>query len=172
MKHTISYNEFVLDNGSSHFNIKDYNSVSLSKIKNYLNSLENYYFVYLKVEVGAKIERVCFDYYNNTNYYDLVMLINDRDMVYDMPYSYDIILEAIEKDIDRYRSKVFRNNVDKLSDRSYRDLEESLTNKYNSNNSKFLYIKAIRNSMIPIVISNIKAITNDYQDNVNLVNMD
>lgn len=171
MKHIISYDEFSLEGSSSNFNIKDYNSVNLTKIKSYLNSLDNSYFVYLKVEVGAKIEKVCYDYYNNTNYCDLIMMINGRNMIYDMPYSYDIILEAIEKDIDRYRSKVFRNTFDKLSDRAYNDLEKSLSNKYNSENSKFLYIKAIRNTMIPIVLSSIKEITKNYQDNINLVNM-
>lgn len=170
MKHTIDYNDFIIE-GSTNFNIKDYNSVNTTKIKNYLNSLDNSYFVYLKVEIGSKIEKVCFDYYKNTNYCDLIMLINDRDMIYDMPYSYDILLEAIENDIDRYRSKVFRNTHDKLSDRSYKDLENSLSKEYDSANSKFLYIKAIRNTMIPLVLSNIKEITKNYQNNINLVNM-
>lgn len=170
MKHTIDYADFIIE-GSANFNIKDYNSVNLIKIKSFLNSLSNSYFVYLKIEVGANIEKVCFDYYKSTDYCDLIMMLNDRDIIYDMPYQSDIILEAIEKDIDRYRSKVFRNTFDKLSDRAYKDLENSLSNKYNSNNSKFLYIKAIRNTMIPLVLSNIREITKNYQDNIELVNM-
>ena len=171
MKHTINYDEFAIEESKSNFSVKDYNSISTTKIKSYLNSLDSSYYVYLKIDVGAKIEKVLYDYYKNTDYCDLIMLMNNREMIYDMPYSYDIILEAIENDIDRYRSKVFRNNFDKLSDRAYMDLEESLTNKYNNDSTRFLYIKAIRDTMIPVVLSEIRKITNSYQDNINLVNM-
>ena len=39
MKHTINYNEFVIEESKSNFSVKDYNSVSATKIKSYLNSL-------------------------------------------------------------------------------------------------------------------------------------
>ena len=163
MKHTINYDEFVIEESKSNFSVKDYNSISITKIKSYLKSLDSSYYVYLKV---------LYDYYKNTDYCDLIMLMNNREMIYDMPYSYDIILEAIENDIDRYRSKVFGNNFGKLSDRAYKDLEESLTNKYNNDSTRFLYIKTIRDTMVPIVLSEIRKITNSYQDNINLVNME
>ena len=55
MKHTINYDEFVIEESKSNFSVKDYNSVSATKIKSYLNSLDSSYYVYLKIDVGAKI---------------------------------------------------------------------------------------------------------------------
>lgn len=172
MQNTIDYNAFEMSGSTYNFNITDYTSAGLNKIRSYLNTLDNSYFVYLKVEENTKIEKVCYDYYNNTNYYDLILLLNNKEMVYDMPYSYDIILEAIEKDIDRYRSKVFKNTFEKFSDMAYNDLENSLSEKYNKNNSKFLYIKAIKINLIPIVLSEIYKLAAEYRDNINLVNME
>src|SRR5574344_304011 len=163
MQNTIDYNAFEMSGSTYNFNITDYTSAGLNKIRSYLNTLSNSYFVYLKVEENTKIEKV---------YYDLILLLNNKEMVYDMPYSYDIILEAIEKDIDRYRSRVFKNTFEKFSDMAYNDLENSLSEKYNKNNSKFLYIKAIKINLIPIVLSEIYKLTTEYRDNINLVNME
>src|SRR5574344_1282034 len=163
MQNTIDYNAFEVSGSTYNFNITDYTSAGLNKIRSYLNTLSNSYFVYLKVEENTKIEKVC---------YDLILLLNNKEMVYDMPYSYDIILEAIEKDIDRYRSRVFKNTFEKFSDMAYNDLENSLSEKYNKNNSKFLYIKAIKINLIPIVLSEIYKLTTEYRDNINLVNME
>ena len=86
MDKTLNYLNFEIYNGLKILKIFDYNSICKNKIKVYLNSLPSNYFKYLKVEQGAKIEKLCFDYYKNTNYYDIILILNNRDMIYDMPY--------------------------------------------------------------------------------------
>ena len=81
MQNTIDYNAFEMGGSTYNFNITDYTSTGLNKIRSYLNTLGNSYFVYLKVEENTKIEKVCYDYYNNTNYYDLILLLNNKEMI-------------------------------------------------------------------------------------------
>ena len=142
---------------------------SKNKIKVYLNSLPSNYFKYLKVEQGAKIEKLCFDYYKNTNYYDIILILNNRDMIYDMPYENDIILDAIDSDIENYKQKVFNDPYKKLSDRSYKDLYNKLDIFYNTKNLKFQYLKVIDVNLIPEVISDINEIVEKYQNNIEIL---
>ena len=169
MDKTLNYLNFEIYNGLKILKIFNYNSICKNKIKVYLNSLPSNYFKYLKVEQGAKIEKLCFDYYKNTNYYDIILILNNRDMIYDMPYENDIILDAIDSDIENYKQKVFNDPYKKLSDRSYKDLYNKLDIFYNTKNLKFQYLKVIDVNLIPEVISDINEIIEKYQNNIEIL---
>src|SRR5574344_1304465 len=109
MKNSLEFTSFELSSNNTTFNITNYNSMCLNKIKIYLQNIDKANLLYLKVDNDAKIEKICLDYYGNTDYYDLLLIINQREMVFDMAYSNDIILSAIESDIENYRNKVFKD---------------------------------------------------------------
>lgn len=90
-------------------------------------------------------------------------------MIYDMPYENDIILDAIDADIENYKQKVFNDPYKKLSDRSYKDLYNKLDIFYNSKNLKFQYLKVIDVNLIPEVISDINEIVEKYQNNIEIL---
>ena len=127
----------------------------LSEIRNYLDSLDDNYYTYLKLTDNVLIEKVIFDYYDTENYYDLILFINNREMLYDMPYSYDIILNNIDKDINAYEYKVFGTLKNELSEKSKSRLVEKLNSEYIENNKKLLYIKIIKKQYINEILRKI-----------------
>lgn len=147
----LTYDDFEIGN----FKIKNYNSFMLSEIRNYLDSLDDNYYTYLKLTDNVLIEKVIFDYYDTENYYDLILFINNREMLYDMPYSYDIILNNIDKDINAYEYKVFGTLKNELSEKSKSRLAEKLNSEYIENNKKLLYIKIIKKQYINEILRKI-----------------
>ena len=111
MKNILDFGSFDIDVAYKTFKVTNYNSVDLAQVKKMLDELDKDYFVWLKVNEGDKIEKVLFDYYKTSDYYDLILLVNSREMVFGMPYSYDVVLNAVDVDIQNYEYKVFSSRT-------------------------------------------------------------
>lgn len=149
MKETLmKYDNFNVFNVRNTLKIKDYTSFDIYKIKELLNSLDKNYFAWIKLNEGSLIESALYDYYGDENLYDLIMFINQRDMLFDMPYSYDVILNAIDRSISEYEYRVFGNFKKELSEKSNKRLREKLDADYTEKNQKFLYLKVIKREYI------------------------
>lgn len=149
MKETLmKYDDFNVFNVRNTLKIKNYTSFDIYKIKELLNSLDKNYFAWIKLNEGSLIESALYDYYGDENLYDLIMFINQRDMLFDMPYSYDVILNAIDRSISEYEYRVFGNFKKELSEKSNKRLREKLDADYTEKNQKFLYLKVIKREYI------------------------
>jgi hypothetical protein len=149
MKETLmKYDDFNVFNIKNTLKIKNYTSFDIYKIKELLNSLDKNYFAWIKLNEGSLIESALYDYYGDENLYDLIMFINQRDMLFDMPYSYDVILNAIDRSINEYEYRVFGNFKKELSEKSNKRLREKLDADYTEKNQKFLYLKVIKREYI------------------------
>ena len=149
MKETLmKYDDFNVFNVKNTLKIKNYTSFDIYKIKELLNSLDKNYFAWIKLNEGSLIESALYDYYGDENLYDLIMFINQRDMLFDMPYSYDVILNAIDRSISEYEYRVFGNFKKELSEKSNKRLREKLDDDYTEKNQKFLYLKVIKREYI------------------------
>jgi hypothetical protein len=149
MKETLmKYDDFNVFNIKNTLKIKNYTSFDIYKIKELLNSLDKNYFAWIKLNEGSLIESALYDYYGDENLYDLIMFINQRDMLFDMPYSYDVILNAIDRSISEYEYRVFGNFKKELSEKSNKRLREKLDADYTEKNQKFLYLKVIKREYI------------------------
>lgn len=149
MKETLmKYDDFNVFNVRNTLKIKNYTSFDIYKIKELLNSLDKNYFAWIKLNEGSLIESALYDYYGDENLYDLIMFINQRDMLFDMPYSYDVILNAIDRSMSEYEYRVFGNFKKELSEKSNKRLREKLDADYTEKNQKFLYLKVIKREYI------------------------
>lgn len=168
-KELFDLDTFKLQNLENSYEVFNYNSINLSEIKVYLNSLDKNYFVWLKLNEGDTIEKVLHDYYANEDLYDLILLLNDRDMLFGMPYSYDVILNAINNDIQNYEYKVFGNIKNGLSEIATSKLKEKLDNEYSENNQKYLYLKVIKLDYINEVRKTVADIIETQKDMYSLL---
>lgn len=164
MKNILDFGSFDIDVAYKTFKVTNYNSVDLTQVKKMLDELDKDYFVWLKVNEGDKIEKVLFDYYKTSDYYDLILLVNSREMVFGMPYSYDVVLNAVDVDIQNYEYKVFGNLKESLSEKSKSRLVEKIDNQYTSDNKQFLYLKVIKNEHINYVKRKIIDTINTQKD--------
>ena len=165
----LNFDYFKLQNAEKIYAVNNYNSISISEIKEHLKSLDKNYFVWLKLNEGDTIEKVLHDYYGNEDIYDLILILNDRDMLFDMPYSYDVILEAVNSDIQKYEYKVYGNIKNGLSNKVANKLKEKIDERYSENNQKFLYLKVIKLSYINTVKKKIYDIIETQKDMYSLL---
>lgn len=140
----LKFSNFEYTDESKDIDIPNYNSIDLREIKEYIGSLGDEYFEWVKNNEGDTIEKIVHDYYHNDDYYDLILMINGRDMLFDMPYSYDIILNAIATDLQNYGYKVYGSIKQSLSDKASKLLSDKLDNDYSTKNQIFLYLKVIK----------------------------
>lgn len=86
-----------------------------------------------------------------------------------MPYSYDVILDAIEKDMNEYQYKVFGNTFEQLSEKSFERLKDKLDTSYSSKNEKFIYIKVISAENIDLVRRKVQSILTTQKEMYSII---
>lgn len=134
--------------GNDNIRVYDYTSIDLNEVKEYLNTLDKSWFEFIKVYDNSKIEKICYDYYNNSDYYDLILFLNGRDMLYDMGYDSDVNLENAENDIRDYEFRVYRNDSESIYKKTRERLINNIIREETEKNLKLLYMKMIKKERI------------------------
>lgn len=165
-KSLMNYDVSSIETPSINLNVYDYTSLNLEEVKEYLNSLDKTWFDYLKINTESKIERVVYDYYSTSDYYDLILFINGRLMLEDMPYSYDILIETSEDSVNDY---ILKSNI-QISDQAKIRLTQNIEDKLSKKNNKLLFLKIIKSQFINTVVKNIKDITERQKEMLSIVN--
>ncbi|HEH4511803.1 TPA: hypothetical protein SG275_001765 [Campylobacter coli] len=121
-------------------NVRDYRSVDYSAITKYINDSNT---INVKINTNDFIESVSNRLYNDPNLWDLLMLINNKDALSDMPYDNDRIADMADELIANYFNnpeKPYQGNVTKQLITEYREyLIDLLTQK----NYQNMIIKAL-----------------------------
>lgn len=152
-----------------YFRIKNYNSINLYEIKIFLSDLDKNYFVWIKLNTGETIEKAVYDYYGNDDYYDLILFLNEREMLFDMPYSYDYILNSIDAELNNYTYKVFGTLKNELSENAKTKLTDRLDNEYSDRNQHCLYMKVIKREYINEIQRKLNEMIENQKDMYSLI---
>ena len=158
---------FLLDCGfftDGKFNVCDYTSIDLEEVRKYINTLDKNWFEYIKVHENTTIEKVCYDYYETCDYYDLILMLNGRDMLYDMAYTSDVLIDSAEDNLKEYEFKMFGNDYESVYTKTRERLKDSIEDNLNKKNLGFLYIKIIKKNYINEVKRNITEIINTQKE--------
>lgn len=120
------------------FIVSDYFSKDIS-VWEMFRELKDSLNVY-KVDNGDKIERISYELYGTTDYWDLILLINDRIPLFEMPYEYDLIENVSGKEISLYKNYVY-DNAPLTQKRTDALFDERLTELTEINESyRFIYV--------------------------------
>lgn len=121
-------------------NVRDYRSVDCSSITNFINESN---IINVKINANDFIESVSNRLYNDPNLWDLLMLINNKDALSDMPYDNDRIADMADELIMNYFNnpeKPYQGNITEQLLSEYREyLIDLLTQK----NYQNMIIKAL-----------------------------
>jgi hypothetical protein len=60
-----------------------------------------------RISDDDKLERISYDIYGTTNYWDLLLQINDKQPLFEMPYSLDTIVDSSEEFWNNYSELVY-----------------------------------------------------------------
>lgn len=99
--------------------VSDYRSLNINPI--FKTDFTNYT-LNQNVPQNMLIENISFNIYNNPKFFDILLLINNRDMLFDMSYDYDTLIDLANEITTNYFSdyigsmpedlfELFRDNV-------------------------------------------------------------
>lgn len=141
---TVSKTENSL-NVTPSLNISFYDRNKIQKIKDVISTMNDAWFSYVLVPQNSTLEKISFDLYESKDYWDILLLVNERMPLFDMYYDYDIISEAGETALKEYENKVYRKKI--LSDVRER-LRVKMQQNYEAENENLKIIKYIKKNYL------------------------
>lgn len=125
--------------------LPDYRSFDILGIYEYIDSLPEETFMWYQLEDDTKLEKVALDLYGNSDYWDILMLINQKDPLFHMPYNYDTLVNSAEIKAQNYIDEIYGNTITNVA---YNALVETYKKKFIKENEIFRYIRIIKPSQI------------------------
>lgn len=125
--------------------ITDYTSVDHVKVRQFVDGLSPTMFDWYQLQNNSNLEKVALDLYGNPDYWDILVVINHRNPLFELPYDYDTITSMVENKVAAYASKVYG---DELSSRSYDALVENYKTQMVKDAEVFRVIKIVKPSKI------------------------
>jgi predicted DNA-binding protein YlxM (UPF0122 family) len=129
----------------SDYNISDYNSISFNNIQDFIKELDNNMFSWHQLQNNSNLEKVALDIYGNADYWDILLIINRRNPLFEFPYDFDTLSSMATEKAEKYVNTVF--GVD-LSAAVLEKMTESYKEKNVVNNEIYRVIKIINPSRI------------------------
>lgn len=98
----------------SDYTSKKINIYDILEEMRYNNNLSEFFSLY-RISDDDKLERISYSMYGTTDYWDILLQINDRNPLFQMPYNLDSTIESAEAFWDYYSNNVcfqtLNNNV-------------------------------------------------------------
>lgn len=163
MKNTIlkyDTEELVLDESEQvTYEIPDYFSqkIFISDLSSSIDGWDDYLDTYRMAD-NDKLERVSYELYGTPDYWDIILMLNERSPLFDMPYDFDTLSNETSSFINTYANFIY---IDAPLDQDRVDaLTEEYVNDSLDENETFRYIQVVKPSRISEFILLLK--TNGY----------
>ena len=113
--------------------VSDYRSLNINPI---LKTDFTDYTLNQNVPQNMLVENISFNIYNNPKFFDILLLINNRDMLFDMSYDYDTLIDLANEITTNYFSDYIGSMPEELFD-LFRDNVLEYLNEKNTEFSNF-----------------------------------
>ena len=125
------------------FFVSDYFSKNIflsDEIEEFGEYLQSY-----KITDNDKLERISFELYGTTDYWDILLLLNSRDPIFGMPYEYDIVSDSSTNFIENF-IEFFESANKPLTPERLESLTEYWENQFDKENELKRFIQVVRPS--------------------------
>lgn len=135
-------------------NVRDYFSKDI-KIFNLFNEHQDLFVTY-QIENDDKIERISYELYGTTDYWDILLMLNDRSPLFEIPYGYDPIHDYAKIQIDIYRNLIYSHSPLLLArtDNLFDDLSEELLDNNETIRTMYIIKPSRMNDFIAVLKEN------------------
>lgn len=148
MKNSIlNFEREVIDN----IYVTDYKTLDLDSLRDLLNNKS--YLKYIELKYNDLIENVSYKYYKNSAYWDLLLVMNNRDALFDMVYNFDTVVDIVDEITENYFRKDYQGKVSEQFIEWYKENKKIKISNLNENNV-ILFI--LKDEILSEVIRNIK----------------
>lgn len=148
MKNSVlNFEREVIDNIS----VTDYKTLDLDSLRDLLNNKS--YLKYIELKYNDLIENVSYKYYKNSAYWDLLLVMNNRDALFDMVYNFDTVVDIVNEITENYFQKDYQG---KVSDKFIEWYKENKKIKISNLNENNIILFILKDEILSEVIRNIK----------------
>ena len=137
----------VIDNIS----VTNYKTLNLDSLRDLLNNKS--YLKYIELKYNDLIENVSYKYYKNSAYWDLLLVMNNRDVLFDMVYNFDTVVDIVDEITENYFRKDYQGKISEQFIEWYKENKKIKISNLNENNV-ILFI--LKDEILSEVIRNIK----------------
>lgn len=134
---------------NSTYNFEDYFSIDFNKVADYVNSCPKDWFDWYQLQDNSKLEKVALDIYGDSDYWDILLVINKKLALFDMPYDYDTLMKMVDYKVAEYIKEIYKKNIPV---NAYNSMVKALKEKYIAENETFRIIKIVRPSKMQAFI--------------------
>lgn len=138
----INCNNRIIDS----YDAEDYFTLDFAKINEYVLSCPSDWFDWYQLQDNDNIEKVSLDIYGDADYWDILIVINKKNALFDMPYDYDTLLNMADYKTAKYEKEINKSKA--LPDVTRTAMIKAYREKYVSDNETFRIIKIVRPSKI------------------------
>jgi len=132
------------------YDAEDYFTLDFPKINEYISSCPSDWFDWYQLQDNDKLEKVSLDVYGDADYWDILLIINKKNALFDMPYDYDTLLNMADYKTAKYEKEINKNN--RLPEITREAMLKAFRTKYVADNETFRIIKIVRPSKIQAFI--------------------
>ncbi len=135
--------------------VSDYFSKDV-QIFNIFDTLGDYLDTY-QIQNNDKLERIALELYGNSNYWDILLMLNDRNPLFEIPYEYDLVEDFAEDSTNYYKNVLYSHpplNVTRSEIIKAQILEET-----EINNESYRLIYIIKTEKMNDFISLLKSLS-------------
>jgi len=93
------------------FTVHDYSSIDFSGVQKLVNNSPVIWFGWYRLENNDNIERVSLEIYSNADYWDMLLVINNKNPLYDTPVDFDTVLGNVDYVVNEYETQVYKKTL-------------------------------------------------------------
>lgn len=145
--------QIKFDNRTVDYTISNYYSKKIN-LFDYFLEYSDYIEMYEIVD-NDKIERISYELYGSANYWDILILLNDRNPLFHMPYDFDYLESTINELVEQYSTLIYFNSP--ISEKRTEELKNEWVEKSKEQNELLRYIYVIDPLKMPDFLKDIKS---------------
>lgn len=96
------------------YKVSDFTSVDLSEINTFVDNNPDL-FDWHQLQNNTNIEKVALDLYGDPDFWDILLVINNRQPLTELPYDFDVISNVVDQRIDDYIKEVYIEDLPVLT---------------------------------------------------------
>jgi|WetSurMetagenome_2_1015567.scaffolds.fasta_scaffold436067_1 hypothetical protein len=85
----------------------DYSSINIPLINEYIDSCDYTYFGYMPISENTTLQKISLDLYGSVSYWDLLIILNKYDPLFDTVFEFDTIMSLSEDKTEELNSELF-----------------------------------------------------------------
>jgi hypothetical protein len=91
--------------------VTDYSSINKDLIMSYIKSYDSKYFGFKILQEGQTLEKISYDLYNTPDYWDLLLLVNEYNPLFDTTFTFDTLTEISEDKVAELDNRLFNDSL-------------------------------------------------------------